>query len=389
MEDLEPGTRVGEYRIEHELGRGGMSVVYAATHLVIEKRVAIKVVSPLLSADATGMLRAIQEARAINQISHPNVVDVYAYGKLPDGRCYLVMERLDGESLHERMGRRPIGCEEALDILLPLCDALEAAHDRGVVHRDVKPANVYLVPVRGRADEVKLLDFGLAKLLVEDSSITLEGAVMGTPDYIAPEQARGGIVDARADVYSLGVVAFEMLAGRLPFSGESSASLLRQHTSCAPPRLRDYWGSAPPALEQLIEAMLKKDPTQRPSISEVRSRLYELRHPQPIRRTRKRWRVAAIAAALSLVSAGVVLGARGKKPLAPKPAPIAPLIAQAVTALPRLVERSTPPKPKHHHKPRQLSDQQQNDKPQPMSEKPQPMSEKPQPMSDELIDPFN
>src|SRR4051812_4009486 len=188
MEDLLPGTRVGEYRIEQELGRGGMSVVYAATHLVIGKRAAIKVVQPVLCADATGMLRAIQEARAINQISHPNVVDVYAYGRLPDGRCYLIMERLEGETLHERMGRRPIGFEECLDILLPLCDALEAAHERGVVHRDVKPANVYLVPVRGRSDEVKLLDFGLAKLLVEDAGITQQGAVLGTPDYIAPEQ---------------------------------------------------------------------------------------------------------------------------------------------------------------------------------------------------------
>src|SRR4051812_9470338 len=212
MEDLLPGTRVGEYRIEQELGRGGMSVVYAATHLVIGKRAAIKVVSPLLCADATGMLRAIQEARAINQISHPNVVDVYAYGRLPDGRCYLIMERLEGETLHERMGRRPIGLDECLDVLLPLCEALQAAHARGVVHRDVKPANIFLQPAAG-GDRVKLLDFGLAKLLVEKSGITQEGAVLGTPEYIAPEQARGSIVDAGADVYSLGVVAFEMLAG--------------------------------------------------------------------------------------------------------------------------------------------------------------------------------
>ena len=139
MDDLTPGTRVGEYRIEHELGRGGMSVVYAATHLGIGKRVALKVVRSFQCADAAGRLRAILEARATQHVAHPNIVDIYGSGQLDDGRCYLVMERLDGETLLERMARRPLDLDACIAILLALCDALEAAHTHGVAHRDIKP----------------------------------------------------------------------------------------------------------------------------------------------------------------------------------------------------------------------------------------------------------
>jgi serine/threonine-protein kinase len=302
MDELAPGTRVSDYRIEHELGRGGMSVVYAATHLVIGKRVALKVVRSLLCADATGRVRAILEARAVNQIAHPNIVDVYGYGQLDDGRCYLVMERLDGETLQQRMERRPLGIDECRAILLPLCDALEAAHERGVVHRDVKPANVHLMPLRSGADHVKLIDFGLAKLLDGESNVTLSGVVLGTPDYIAPEQARGGAVDARSDVYALGVMAFEMLAQRLPFSGNSTRELLRRHIEEAPPRLRELSPSSPRALEALLVAMLAKDPSARPSLGEVRRVLVELR-ARPARP--HRWRLAGALAALLLVGGGV------------------------------------------------------------------------------------
>jgi eukaryotic-like serine/threonine-protein kinase len=360
MDDLQPGARVGEYRIEHELGRGGMSVVYAATHLVIGKRAAIKVVRPLLCADATGMIRAIQEARAINQISHPNVVDVYAYGRLPDGRCYLVMERLEGETLFERMGRRPIPLSEAVDILGPLCDALEAAHRQGVVHRDVKPANVFLVPTASGRDLVKLLDFGLAKILDEEAGVTQQGAVLGTPDYIAPEQARGGIVDTRADVYSLGVVAFEMLAGRLPFSGDGAAVMLRSHIEDPAPRLRDFCPQLPPQLEALVDAMLHKDPRKRPALAEVRRVLASLRRPTMELRRPARWRVALAAVALLLGAGAVALAARHKKPSVahadPPPIaarvaafPSAPAAAPAVEiALPAPVKKKAKP---HRRKP--------------------------------------
>jgi serine/threonine protein kinase len=344
MEDLAPGARIGDYRIERELGRGGMSVVYAATHLVIGKRAAIKVVRPVLCADATGMLRAIQEARAINQIRHPNIVDVYGYGRLADGRCYLIMERLEGETLFERMGWRPISHEEALAILVSLCEALAAAHKSGIVHRDVKPANIFLTD----DNRVKLLDFGLAKLLADERGITQHGAVLGTPDYIAPEQAKGGVVDARADVYSLGVVAFEMFAGQLPFCDDNPAVLIARHIQDEPPRLRELRADIPALADDTVAAMLQKDPAARPSILAVREALLGLRPPiQPRRRQSKRW--AASAALLLMLGVGAGgFGSRVQRgrahPEPRKPPVTAPVVVTEVkTAAAEVV--ATPPEP--------------------------------------------
>src|SRR5258708_23836835 len=216
---LAPNTDVGGYLIERELGRGGMGVVYAARHPVIGKRAAIKVLKPALSKNPATVERFIQEARAVNQIGHPNIVDIFALGELPDGRCYLVMDLLDGESLRARVKRGPLHIIEAANVVDEVASALAAAHGKGFIHRDLKPDNVFLVAVPGRTD-VKLLDFGLAKLKPEAGTRayrTATGAMVGTPDYMSPEQQRGGDgVDERTDVFALGVMAFEILTGNKP-----------------------------------------------------------------------------------------------------------------------------------------------------------------------------
>jgi eukaryotic-like serine/threonine-protein kinase len=204
---------IGEYRVEGKLGEGGMASVFSALHPLIGKRVAIKVISRRLCADIHAVDRFIGEARTVNQIGHPNLVDIFAFGVLPDGRAYLVMEWLQGETLGERLARGRFAGPAALELLLQIVDALEAAHEKGVVHRDLKPANIFLVeravtttttaaaitppPLR-----VKLLDFGIAKLADSDASVpkTRSGVAMGTAGYMSPEQARGKNVDHRTDI---------------------------------------------------------------------------------------------------------------------------------------------------------------------------------------------
>jgi serine/threonine-protein kinase len=364
--DLAPGACIGEYRIERKLAEGGMSTVYAALHPLIEKRVAIKVVHPLLSLDATGMVRMVQEARIINQIGHPNIVDVYSFGRLPDGRCYLVMEWLEGETLCERLRRGRLPLEEAIAILLPICDALEATHDKGIIHRDVKPANVLLV---GAPERVKLLDFGVAKLLGSEpaSGLTLDGCVVGTPEYIAPEQARGKPVDARVDVYSLGVMAFEMILGELPFSGETPMDTMQQHLHDPVPAATSLWPAAPAALDELLWAMMAKDARLRPSIGEVRRRLVELRDEARASvdesPSSQRWLsvLGMAAATLTLVGLIAALGPSGAAPprvatvAAEAPHPTAEAEAKATEprAAPPAAPRwaRTPPLTAHAHAP--------------------------------------
>ena len=197
------GADVGGYIVEGELGRGGMGVVYAATHPMIGKRVAIKVIKPSLSNNPATVERFVQEARSVNQIGHPNIVDIFAFGALPDGRSYLIMDLLVGESLRKRVKRGAIPVEDAIRILDEIAGALAAAHDKGFIHRDLKPDNVFLNEQGGRSD-VKLLDFGLAKLTANALSSrafrTATGAMLGTPDYMSPEQLKGSGVDHRTDI---------------------------------------------------------------------------------------------------------------------------------------------------------------------------------------------
>ena len=312
--DLAPGTVVGEYRVEHKLGEGGMASVYAAIHPLIGKRAAIKVMSPRLSADAAAVARFALEARAVNRIGHPNIVDVFSFGQLPDGRSYFVMEWLQGETLYERMLKQhgPLPLDDVVHILDQICDALEAAHEAGIVHRDLKPANVFLCPVRGRRDAVKLLDFGVAKLVCQEPTPgwTSAGMVVGTPEYVSPEQARGRDVDARSDLYSLGVMAYEMVLGRPPFLSDNPADAIEMHLGATPPRPSILWPAIPPPLETLLRRLLAKRPEERATLAEIRATLAAIRptatpaldrvdaapSPRRVRRRRQAARLALVVA---------------------------------------------------------------------------------------------
>ncbi|HTM19471.1 MAG TPA: serine/threonine-protein kinase [Kofleriaceae bacterium] len=307
--DLPPGTMVGEYRVEGKLGAGGMGVVFAATHPLIGKKAAVKVLKPELCASAAGVERFVQEARAVNQIGHPNIVDIFSFGTLADGRSYFVMEWLRGESLQGRIKRQPLSQAEALDILEAVCAALAAAHDKGIVHRDLKPENVFLVEVKDREPLVKLLDFGIAKLTgSEDTRMekTATGHLLGTPLYISPEQARGQSVDARADIYSLGAMAFEMLSGQPPFVGESAMDVVARHLNDPPPRLSSVAPRVPAGLSRLIGRMLEKERTERPTLAEVRAGFAEARAagPEDVAKTHRGKRRVLLA----VVGTVVVLG---------------------------------------------------------------------------------
>lgn len=272
---LTAGTMVGEYQIEMPIGEGGMGVVYGAVHPLIGKRAAIKVLHPSLSVDRESVARFIQEAQAVNKIGHANIVDIFAFGTLRDGRAYFVMEWLQGRTLEERIKQSTLPISDAATIMLALVRALEAAHAAGVIHRDLKPENVFLV-ADGDSFRVKLLDFGIAKLssAQHSTSRTATGLTVGTPLYMSPEQARGVDLDARTDLYSLGVVAYEMLCGGTPFGGEASAvEVLHAHISKPPRSPRELRPDVPAAFEAMILALLAKRPDDRPTLLDVRRQL--------------------------------------------------------------------------------------------------------------------
>ena len=256
MTQLAAGALAGEYLIEAQLASGGCGTVYVARHRILERRVAVKVLHPILASSPEMVERFLREARAANLIRHPNIVDVYEVGKLPDGRPYFVMELLEGHSVEDRLHRQgPLSLDEALAILGPLGEALQAAHDAGVVHRDVKASNVLVV-----GERVKLLDFGTAKLLRPDSVADVTNArPLGTPSAMAPEQIRGVAVDPRADVYGLAVLAFPMLTGRLPFDSTDVYELERMHVEAPPPA-----AGISPAVDAALMKGMDKEPARRP-----------------------------------------------------------------------------------------------------------------------------
>jgi tRNA A-37 threonylcarbamoyl transferase component Bud32 len=276
---LPRGAKAGPWVVEHELGRGGMGAVYAVVHEEIGKRAALKVVHGRLVGTSFNLDRMLVEARVVNQVGHPNIVDIFETGKLPDGRPYIVMERLEGQSLANRADDGRIEPELAVEILRQVCDALIAAHAAGVVHRDLKLDNVFLVdnPEAPSTPKVKLLDWGIAKIIHEDVRHTIEGQLVGTPQYLSPEQARGGEVTPKTDVYSLGVMAYELFLDQLPFEAETAAEIMTMHLRATPPAPRDMWPEIPPSLEDLLIEMLAKRPEQRPTVVEVAHRLEEVR----------------------------------------------------------------------------------------------------------------
>jgi serine/threonine-protein kinase len=259
------GSTVGSFRVVRPLGRGGMGSVYLAEHPVIGSKVAIKFLHESMASSADLVGRFYDEARAVNLIGHENIVGIYDLSLLPPSRYYIVMEYLDGDTLTALLRRGPVDPRVAVDILLQLCDALQCAHERGVVHRDLKPDNVFLLKRRGRDHFVKLVDFGIAKLrdVPGAGSHTAAGMIVGTPEYMSPEQCDNRPVDSRTDLYALGVMAYELVTGRLPFSGRSIAQLLIAHLKEPPIPPRQVNPSVHPALAAAIERALAKRPEDR------------------------------------------------------------------------------------------------------------------------------
>jgi eukaryotic-like serine/threonine-protein kinase len=359
---------LGVYRLLERLGDGGMGSVYRAVHTRLGRSVAIKLLQKELSSDRGIINRFFHEARAANTIRHEHVIEVYDFVETGED-IYFVMEFLKGEDLHEAIHHRGLEPMEALEagtILEQIASALHATHARDIVHRDLKPENVFLAERDGARDFVKVFDFGVAKLHRPDGRSTIEGAVLGTPEYMSPEQARGGPVDGRADIYSLGCVAYEMLTRRQIFGGGTQAEILVRQLSEEVPPLRSFVPSIPPALDEAVRRALIKDPGRRTQTArafaedvaqalgrdleqsaafraisrptEVRARS---RSGLVLREDRRRWLVpiAVGALAASLLAAGLGFGGRSR-PVAGGPAPVA--AAPAGAPLPAL---APPPAP--------------------------------------------
>lgn len=281
----------GKYRVIRLIGEGGMGSVYEAQHEQLGTRVALKFLHPDLAEQQTLVARFLQEARVSARIKSPHVTRVMDVDQTPDGDAYFVMELLEGESLEQRMQRTgPLGLEETLEIGLQILSALEAAHAEGVVHRDLKPDNVWLTPVAG-APWVKLLDFGIAKLRTTNefqSVQTRPGSMMGTPAYMAPEQAiSADQVDVRADLYSFGVMTYEMLSGQRPVPGDDISEILERLVRGEARPLHTICPGVPLGLSALIDALVSPNPDDRPrSASAVRSEIAYYAHssnPPPSR----------------------------------------------------------------------------------------------------------
>jgi len=356
--ELPSGSAVGEnYEIDAKLGAGAMGEVYAARHVKLGKRVAIKVIGKKLSEDSVAIERFAMEARTLSQIQHPAIVAVEHVGELPDGRAFFVMEFLRGEALYERMRRGRVFIPEALRILDQMARGLEAAHSQGVIHRDLKPENTFLVDLPGEdLPAVKLLDFGLMKLAADRADSdhraerTQSGAAIGTPMYMSPEQMRGPDVDPRTDIYALGCVAYELLLGVPPFShAQTVPELYAAHLHESPPLPRSIWPEIPPQLDLCLFAMLAKDPAYRPTLAQVRSVLAAARPDVAERRAAtefvereptKSGRLLTIAAiVLAALIGGITIGSKMTSSAnAPPPAvaidaPASPTIPITVPAI--------------------------------------------------------
>lgn len=299
-DDGEPdlsGHQMGPYRLLREIGGGGMGTVYEAEDTRLGRRVAVKLLPPEYSRDRRAKERFLREARAAAAVDHPNLCTVHDVGE-SDGRLYIVLSFYEGETLKERIRRGPLPVAEARDIAIQVARGLARAHEAGIVHRDVKPANVMLT----RRGEAKILDFGIARLQGDEASLTRTGASWGTPAYMSPEQARGEPVDGRTDVWSLGVMLYEMLAGRRPFGGDSMEAVVSAILTREPEPLERVRPDVPPELARVVERALTKDPAERyGSAAEMLADLESGRAPARRWRRRALW-VAVGALALALLA---------------------------------------------------------------------------------------
>jgi serine/threonine-protein kinase len=262
----------GQFQILEKVGTGGMGSVYKASQPAMNRTVAIKILHPKLAGRKDLTSRFRREARAMSQLSHPNTVKVFMYGELEDdGSLYIVMEMLEGRNLNQTVRKGgPLPLERAIPILVQVCGALQEAHDLGIVHRDLKPENIFLCAQGGMVDYPKVLDFGLAKVTERQMQpgsviLTQEGMVFGTPEFMSPEQAQGKTLDARSDIYSLAVILYEVLTGKLPFSARTPMEYIQKHVMepAIPLNQRVPERRFPDALETVLIKALAKKPDDR------------------------------------------------------------------------------------------------------------------------------
>ena len=274
------GQTVGNYTVVSKLGEGGMGVVYIAEHPLIGKRVALKVLRAELAASADTATRFFNEAKAVNAIGNAHIVDIFDFGRTASGEYYFTMELLEGEPLAQRLTRGVPTLAMALDITLQVADALAASHAAGVVHRDLKPDNIFVVQRSGQRELIKVLDFGIAKLHTGGpgggpSTLTRTGMIFGTPQYMSPEQCEGAMAaDHRSDIYALGILLYQMLVGRVPFGGQGVGSIIIQHIQTAPPKPRELCPEVP-AIEAVVLRALAKRRGRFQSMGELREALEE------------------------------------------------------------------------------------------------------------------
>ena len=353
-----PTVLVERYRLDRSLGNGGMGEVFEATDLTLHRSVAVKLMSPSLVQDEPARARFLREARALAQVNSPNVVAVYDAGEDAE-RPYLVMEFVEGTTLErELVGSGRVEPARAVAVATDIASGLAAAHERGIVHRDVKPSNVFLTP----SDAAKIGDFGIARLERPDATLTLTGQTFGSPPYMAPEQATGGKVDARADLYSLGCVLFQMLVGRRPFSGDDAVSLAYQHVHSTPPRVDSLVPTVPVELGALVAGLMAKDPDDRPaSAEEVQRALGSVptepiattttstavlpRRAQELRQRRKPWwpMAAGIVGVVALLALLIALLAGGNPRPASSPTQGSSTSSSSPSSSPSTVVSQTPP----------------------------------------------
>ncbi|HEX3696959.1 MAG TPA: serine/threonine-protein kinase [Polyangia bacterium] len=381
-------AELGNYRLIQRIGEGGMGAVYRAVHRKLDRTVAIKVLQRDLTNEPGFINRFFHEARAANTVRHPHVIEVYDF--VEAGRdIYFVMEYLRGEDLHDAIHRRdgtPMTIERAVSILEQVASGLHATHTREIIHRDIKPENIFLAEKIGVRDFVKIFDFGVAKLDRPDGRLTVEGAVLGTPEYMSPEQARGQPIDGRSDIYSLGCVAYEMFSRQHLFRGRTQVEILSAQIHQQPVPLRQLVPTIPAALDDAVLSALAKSPDARPqtalAFAELLTRAigrgladssaFTGARRGPTRPTpttglllrasenrSKAWRPVALAAmAMTLLTGAMVLGKRGSVrdgvrgpalpttaivPTAVPAAPQKPTGAGALEALTTITLQSEPP----------------------------------------------
>ena len=309
---LEAGTIVdSRYRLDAVLGSGAMGTVYRGVHLSVGRPIALKVLSADLAASSTFRTRFRAEARAASAAGHPNIIEVFDAGELPDGRPYLVMEQLSGRDLLEELRLHgPMTLERACRIVREVARALHAAHEVGIIHRDLKAENVFLVQ-RDEHESVKVLDFGIAHGGIDGQRVTTPGLAMGTPEYMAPEQAFGAAARPTFDIYALGVLLFELLVGEPPFVANNPMEVLGKKTSNPAPSLRTRRRDLPDALVELVDACLEIEPGARPQSAEiVAHRLDAISFaanapPSAKKRLLETWVVVVSLAVVGLGAAGV------------------------------------------------------------------------------------